>query len=409
MPLAGHGSMNGKFEQVAETVTIRTADLLGTEVCVTNDRGQVIASSVSTRVGRALEESTSSTEWTRVPIRVDSREGEVVVAGQPSGEAFSPRLARAFVELVLSQAMEVDRFPNPHQLKNKFIYDLLHSKFDDEAAILRQGQILGMDFVPPRLVILIDAADYILVAPAGAAPDDSGVRLRAQVVIDSVVDFFELPSDTICAYLGDGEVAVLKASNRRNLNRWVRDRAGSDPANRSWADLQALKRAGEALLARLRSATVAQVTIGIGRHHPGLRGLARSYQDAQAALSLGRRFQGPNGVHCLDSLGIASFVGLADEQTKVDLARYVLSPLDGQTDLMTTLESFFAHDCKPLPTARALYVHRNTLTYRLDKITSLIGLDPRRFDDAVQIRLSLVLRSFLPDVDATGHPPNSSG
>jgi carbohydrate diacid regulator len=55
---------------------------------------------------------------------------------------------------------------------------------------------------------------------------------------------------------------------------------------------------------------------------------------------------------------------------------------------------FFAEDCCNAPTAGRLAIHRNTLSYRLDKITSLTGLDPRHFDHAVQIRLALVVRAL---------------
>ena len=123
-----------------------------------------------------------------------------------------------------------------------------------------------------------------------------------------------------------------------------------------------------------------------------MRGLAQSYQDARAALSLGCRFRDRNQVHCLDRLGIAAFIGVADEQTKIELATYLLSPLNHEPELLTTLDAFFAEDCCPSLTASRLSIHRNTLSYRLDKITSLTGLDPRRFDDAVQIRLALLMR-----------------
>jgi carbohydrate diacid regulator len=259
---------------------------------------------------------------------------------------------------------------------------------------LREAQILGMNLTHPRVVILIDAADYIL---GDAEPTEARIRRRAQLVIGSVVDFFELPNDTICAYIGNGEVAVLKASNKRSLSRWVD--SGNEPelSNPSWAHLAALKRAGEALLTRLCSDTRAAINVGIGRYHPGLQGLARSHQDARAALSLGRRFRGRNQVHCLDGLGIAGFVGISDEHTKVELATHLLSPLDHEPELLGTLDSFFAHDCSPSETAADLSIHRNTLSYRLDKIASLTGLDPRRFDDAVQIRLALVMRSLQSD------------
>jgi carbohydrate diacid regulator len=58
---------------------------------------------------------------------------------------------------------------------------------------------------------------------------------------------------------------------------------------------------------------------------------------------------------------------------------------------------FFEENCSPSLSSRRLSIHRNTLSYRLDKITSLTGLDPRQFDQAVQIRLALLLRSFEDD------------
>jgi carbohydrate diacid regulator len=185
----------------------------------------------------------------------------------------------------------------------------------------------------------------------------------------------------------------LKASNTKNLVLWAEGN-GDVEGNGSWANLAALKRAGNALLARLGNDTKADISIGIGRYHPGLRGLAYSYQDARAALTLGQRIHGRNQVHCLDELGIAGFVGVSDEKTKVELATHLLSPLDHEPELLHTLSTFFAANCSPSATAGELAIHRNTLSYRLDKIASLTGLDPRRFDDAVQIRLALVLRSL---------------
>ena len=390
--------MSGQFERIAEAVTERTAALLGSQVSVIDDRGATIASSRPAQGEPSLHPDAPprQDDYVRVPLRLAGRCGEVLVAEPLTGEGISPRLAQVLVELVINQTAVVDRLPNQHELKNKFIHDLLHNAIDDEAAILREGQVLGMDFAPPRAVILIDAADYIL-APAGASrreATDTVIWRRAQVVIGSVVNFFRLPSDTICAHIGHGEVAVLKASNTKNLESWVEQADQHDPTSPSWANLTALKRAGNALLARLRSDTRASINMGLGRYHPGVRGLAHSYQDARAALSLGRRFHGQNGVYCLDALGIAAFVGLADERTKVELATYLLSPLDHEPELLETLGAFFAADCSPSATAQRLAIHRNTLAYRLDKITSLTGLDPRRFDDAVQIRLALVLRSL---------------
>jgi carbohydrate diacid regulator len=300
------------------------------------------------------------------------------------------------LELMINQSLALAQLQDQHELKNTFIHDLLRGILCDEGAILREGQILGMDFTPPRAVILIDAADYILNPGRRSCTTSRETRIRryAQAVVRCVVEFFHLPSETICAHIGDGTVAVLKASSTQDLVAWA-DLANDGTAlNPSWANLNALKRAGAALLTRLRSDTNSTISVGIGRYHPSVLGLARSYEDARAALALGRRFHGENRVHCLDQLGVAALVGVQDEETKLGLARHLLSPLDQEAELLDTLEHFFVYNCAPSQTSAALSIHRNTLSYRLDKITSLCGLDPRRFDDAVQIRLALLLRSL---------------
>jgi len=388
----------GQFERIAEAITERTADLLSAQVAVRDTRGTVVASSEQHLVGMHLSDDDPAleTSYLRLPIHLETGSGEIVVSQPSNGESISPRLAHVLIDLVINQLAVVDRLPNQNELKNKLIHDLLHGSNADDSAILREAQVLGMDLAQPRAVILIDAADYILAGDPFGKQERMEARTarRIQLIIGSVVDFFQLPNDTICAYIGDGEVAVLKASNKQSLADWVDSNDGFDAANPSWANLTALKRAGDALLCRLRRTTRADINVGIGRYHPGVKGLAGSYQDARVALSLGRRFHGQNQVHCLDSLGIAAFVGVSDEGTKVDLATYLLSPLDHEPELLKTLNAFFENHCSPSSTVERIAIHRNTLSYRLDKITSLTGLDPRHFDDAVQIRLALVLRTL---------------
>jgi carbohydrate diacid regulator len=282
--------------------------------------------------------------------------------------------------------------------KNRLIFDLLYDVAGDDEATFAEARAYGIDLAQPRAVMLIDAGDYAFkpVPESDQNTAAGGVAARANRIVRSIVDFFELPHDTICSDLGDGEIAVLKASNTRNLVGWSLAEDDAPLASRSWANLAALKRAANDLLERLVAETGATLTIGIGRHHRGISGLAASYLDARVAMTLGRRLHGPNRVHCLDDLGIAAFVAVDDERMKIDLAHHLLSPLDHEAELLETLDAFFEVDCSPAPAARRLRIHRNTLGYRLAKIASLTGLDPRRFDDAVQIRLARVLRGLGP-------------
>jgi len=389
-----------QFNQVARLVASKITELLSTQVLVVNRNNIIVASSECDRIGKVFHfNEQQETSYLRVPLHLKTEVGEVAIGNPFDGETISPRLAKVLVELVINQATVLNHRPNQQALKNQFINHLLHGQIIDETEILRQAKLLGLDLSPPRAVILIDAAQYVM-KPSVGEPEGENIekavrqRRRTQYAIGSIVNFFHLPDDTICADLGDGELVVLKASNTKNLGSWAEGGNNTDSLNALWTNLAALKRAGDALLMRLRSDTGAAISIGIGRYHPGILGLARSYQDARMALSLGHRFNGRDRVYCLDRLGIAAFIGVADEQTKIELATHLLSPLDCESELLTTLETFFAHNCSPSVTAKQLLIHRNTLNYRLDKLASLIGLDPRRFDDAVQIRLALLLRKL---------------
>jgi carbohydrate diacid regulator len=280
--------------------------------------------------------------------------------------------------------------------RNRFIFDLLHGIVDSEEEVVEKAQKLNMDLSQPRAVLLVDASDYALgsLLSGKGVKQIAGWRSRTHEVIAAIVSFFMLPHEAICADIGDGVIAVLKASNSRNLDAWADEPSSEKFASPSWANLTALKRAANDLLARLTSQTGESINIGIGRYHPGVAGIAASFGDARAALLLGRRLNGPNRVHCLDDLGIGAFVGIDDERTKIDLAYHLLSPLDHEEEVLETLYVFFDSNCSPALTSQRLGIHRNTLAYRLSKVASVTGLDPRRFDDAVQIRLAMVLRGL---------------
>ncbi|MBD2433694.1 MULTISPECIES: PucR family transcriptional regulator [Fischerella] len=389
-----------QFEQVATIVAERVAQLLCAEVFVLDQDAFVIASSNPKLIKSSFNYiyKEIAFNYLRVPLSFNTQVGEVIVCKPHNGEVISSRLVQELVELVISQTTVIDTLLNQHQLKDKFIYDLLHGFINEETTVIRYSKLLGIDLAPPRAVILISAADSISKNDFfhQIQPEKIQVEIRrwANQVIRSVVSFFHLPKDTICAYIGNGEVAVLKASDTKNLRSWANHGDIPEQCSSSWANLTALKRAARALLTYLQDETGMSLNIGIGRYHPGIRGLAQSYEDARAALSLGCRFGDRNQVHCLDGLGIAAFVGVGDEQTKIELAAYLLSPLNHEPELLVTLDTFFAEDCCLSSTANRLSIHRNTLSYRLDKVNLLTGLNPRHFDDAVQIRLALLLRKL---------------
>lgn len=399
--------MSAHLIQVADTVASRMAELLCSPISMTHDRINVTKNDPSQNQCsvNSTQAEHSLMALLQILLECGSQTGEATSSDSFSREAISIKLADALLEMIANHTVSQTSLASQYELKNQLIQDLLRGQIN--SVTLSRAKQLGVDLTQPRAVILIDASEYILKGDGTDEQDLKVSQQRAQTVIKSIVSFFHLPNDTICADLGAGNVCVLKASNTKNLDPWATCSDVAEELGASWANLSALKRAADALLSRLRSDTGTSISLGIGRYHPGFQGLARSYEDARVALSLGSRFQGGNRVHCLGEMGIAAFIGIADEETKIDLAKYLLSPLDQETELLATLDTFFSEDCCPSSTARRLSIHRNTLSYRLDKIASLTGLEPRKFDDAVQMRLSLLLRSLQSQPNVP-HPKPSS-
>lgn len=156
--------------------------------------------------------------------------------------------------------------------------------------------------------------------------------------------------------------------------------------------VQALAVGLEALLTELAAVWRLETRAGIGGPYPGWTGLSRSFRDACFTLEVGPALVGTSRVFTLESLGLAGLVCHADRQTKRALAAGLLAPLAHEPELLTTLAAFLRVDLAPSLAARELSIHRHTLSYRLDKIAALTGLDPRRFSDAAQLHVAMLLQ-----------------
>jgi DNA-binding PucR family transcriptional regulator len=119
--------------------------------------------------------------------------------------------------------------------------------------------------------------------------------------------------------------------------------------------------------------------VAVGRPHPGLYGIARSYEEAREALTTAQRLHADSAV--IDAHDLLIYrVLLRDQPAMVDLVQAVLSPLGrargGAEPLLDTLDAYFACGAVATEAARRLHVSVRTVTYRLDRIRTLSGYDP---------------------------------
>ena len=148
----------------------------------------------------------------------------------------------------------------------------------------------------------------------------------------------------------------------------------------------------------LRSGGEPTVVVGIGTVATHLRDLAKSYKEAQIAIEVGKVFDTEKYVINYENLGIGRlFYQLPTTLCEMFLQEvFKKNPIDAlDKETLFTIHKFFENNLNVSETARKLFVHRNTLVYRLEKIKKLTGLDLREFDDAITFKVALMVKKYL--------------
>ena len=141
-----------------------------------------------------------------------------------------------------------------------------------------------------------------------------------------------------------------------------------------------------------------QVFISIGTVVSDLKDVSRSYKEAKMALEVGKIFETEKHIVNYERLGIGRLI----YQLPLPLCRmFIKEVLHGLTmddfddETLATVNKFFENNLNVSETSRQLYIHRNTLVYRLDKLQKMTGLDLRNFDDAIIFKITLMVSKYM--------------
>ncbi len=141
-----------------------------------------------------------------------------------------------------------------------------------------------------------------------------------------------------------------------------------------------------------------KVFISIGTVVSDLKDVSRSYKEAKMALEVGKIFETEKHIVNYERLGIGRLI----YQLPLPLCRmFIKEVLHGLTiddfddETLATVNKFFENNLNVSETSRQLYIHRNTLVYRLDKLQKMTGLDLRNFDDAIIFKITLMVSKYM--------------
>ena len=168
------------------------------------------------------------------------------------------------------------------------------------------------------------------------------------------------------------------------------------------ASAEELEKMAASMEETLRNELYIKTVIGIGTVASHLRELADAYKEAQTAIEVGKVFDTEKRIINYENLGIGRLI----YQLPTTLCEIFLSEvfeknsidsLDQET--LFTINKFFENNLNVSETSRRLFVHRNTLVYRLEKIKKHTGLDLREFDHAIVFKVALMVRQYLSSRD----------
>ena len=141
-----------------------------------------------------------------------------------------------------------------------------------------------------------------------------------------------------------------------------------------------------------------RVRVGYGNRVNNLQDIAKSYQEAKMALEVGHIFYAEKETIAYSCLGIGRLI----YQLPMSLCEMFIQEVFGDEvpdifneETTTTIQKFFENNLNISETARQLYVHRNTLVYRLERLQKIIGLDIRKFDDAMTFRIAMMVLAHM--------------
>ena len=170
-------------------------------------------------------------------------------------------------------------------------------------------------------------------------------------------------------------------------------------ADTTHEDLEAI---AQTIVAMMNTEAMLNVRVAFGTVVQELKDVSKSYKEAKMALDVGKIFYAEKKVTAYSTLGIGRLI----YQLPINLCKIFIEeifgdnvPMDLDEETLTTINKFFENNLNVSETSRQLFVHRNTLVYRIEKIQKSTGLDLRNFDDALTFKIALMVVNYMKYLD----------
>jgi purine catabolism regulator len=280
-------------------------------------------------------------------------------------------------------SLEVER-----RFRSNFIQDLVSGNFASHQVMIRQAESFGWDLSRPHVLLNIDFDGFETYYVEQSHYDDIAIRAVKDRFVQIVESIPTIGNRKLVGADRSDSMIVLLSYDRGVESTYARENA-----------LHTAECIRNEVAQRLAPLTV---SIGISRVARTLRDIPGAYTQATQAIALGRRVFGPNTCTHFDDLGVFRVIcdnPVTDEQ-RMFHEEWILPILEYDrqrgTDLIHTLKTYFQCNMNVLESAKRLFIHENTLRYRLSKIEQIIGKKLSSGETALNLWIALKLHMAMP-------------
>lgn len=372
---------------LARQIVKRTMKIIGHNINVMNNHGVILGSGESHRIGaihegallaisqqRTVEisaQSTGTLQGVKPGINLPLHyKGEIIgvigITGEPEKLRSYGELLKMTAEIIVEQANTIEQAQWHCRQKEELIIELIKTEGPFTAHQRNWASQLNIDLDAPRVVALIKVQ-----------ADEE--ETAANSMLKQVLHLLENPSrGNLVAMTSMTELVILKPA--------FLDGKSWDPSLESERIDQ--------LLARLPKVLVSRLKISLGHFFPAAEDLNRSYQTALETLAIGQQMQPQLSKYLYEDYSLSVLLsGLKDNwRGKELLSPYqALLTADKNGQLIKTLTTYLQHFGDLQRCANVLFIHRNTLRYRLEKIQRITGASINQLDGLLQLYIGQVM------------------
>ncbi len=278
----------------------------------------------------------------------------VLLCGDSSEEYMIGKIAVSNIQNLITAYKE--RFDRNNFFQNLILDNLLL------VDIYNRAKKLHIEIQKPRVVLLLEI-------PAG----------KENYAMEFLKSMFSAQSGDYVTAVDENTLIVIKQVEAKD----------------SYAEVVEV---AEATVAMMNTEAMINVRVAYGTIVEELKDVSKSYKEAKMALDVGKIFYAEKTVTAYSTLGIGRLI----YQLPINLCEMFIEEIFGgkvpeelDEETLTTINTFLENNLNVSETSRQLYVHRNTLLYRLEKLEKYTGLDIRIFDDALTLKIALMVVRYM--------------